>query len=285
MPPANSAIPADPPVPAHPPELYTRTQIAPRLDSVDEFGPQQARFFADNGYLAIQHFFPRDKVEAAAEAMDDLIDGSRANFRGVQFEPGVGEKKGISEQQRRLSVRKIMSFVEFDKRLKSMAENPQLLAILEELIGSKPVLFQDMGLMKPPRIGREKPWHQDCAYFDFALGTPVVAAWIALDAATLENGCLHVISGSHLDGPRNHFKRRDWQMCDTDVPTDQDLAVPMEPGGVLFWHGLTHHGSPTNHTDSRRRALQLHYAPADAAKITTEERMQVFGGDVRGAEC
>ncbi len=250
-----------------------------------DFNAEQARYFADNGYLAIEHFFPLEQVEAAARAMDDLIDGARPDFRGVQFEPGVGDKKGLSTQQRRLSVRKIMSFVEFDERLMSMAEDPQLLAILEELIGSKPVLFQDMGLMKPPRIGREKPWHQDCAYFDFALGTPVVAAWIALDPATMENGCLHVISGSHLDGPRNHFKRRDWQMCDTDVPSDRDVAVPMEPGGVLFWHGLTHHGSPPNHSDSRRRALQLHYAPEDAAKIATEERMLLFGGDVRGAEC
>ena len=48
---------------------------------------------------------------------------------------------------------------------------------------------------------------------------------------------------------------------------------------------MTHHGSPTNPSQKMRRALQLHYRPANAGQIDTDERMQHFGGEVRGAEC
>ena len=108
-----------------------------------------------------------------------------------------------------------------------------------------PVLFQDMALLKPPG-GREKPWHQDCAYFNYPLGTTIIGVWIALDHADANNGCLHILPGTHREGPVNHFKRRDWQICDTDVQTERDVVVPLAPGGCLLWHGMTHHGSPTN---------------------------------------
>ena len=50
--------------------------------------------------------------------------------------------------------------------------------------------------------GREKPWHQDKAFFEIDVTSPVVGVWIALDEATPDNGCMHVIPGSHLEGPR-----------------------------------------------------------------------------------
>ena len=109
--------------------------------------------------------------------------------------------------------------------------------------------------------------------------------WIALDEATAENGALHLIPGSHRAGPVNHFKRRDWQICDTEVERQRDVVAPLKPGGALFWYGLTHHGSPRNQSEYRRRALQFHYRPASAGEVTTEERMQHFGGEVRGAYC
>jgi phytanoyl-CoA hydroxylase len=82
-----------------------------------------------------------------------------------------------------------------------------------------------------------------------------------------------------------HFKRRDWQICDTDVPVARDTIVPLQPGGCLFWHGLTHHGSPANQTEKRRRALQLHYKPASSEEISTQDRMDVYGSDGKDVDC
>ena len=160
-----------------------------------------------------------------------------------------------------------------------------MIAVVQRLIEATPSLFQDMGLIKPPHIGSEKPWHQDCAYFNLPLDTPVVAAWISLDEATPENGCMHIIPGSHREGPIVHFNRRDWQICDTHVPVDREVMVPLKAGGCLLWHGLLHHGTPANRSNLRRRALQFHYCPETPAKIKTQERMEVFGSEGKDVEC
>ncbi len=72
-------------------------------------------------------------------------------------------------------MRKLMRFVEYDGRLRAPAEHPRFLATLERFMGDTPVLFQDQALLKPPLVGREKPWHQDNAYFNLPPETVVVA--------------------------------------------------------------------------------------------------------------
>ena len=269
----------------HHPGLYTETRVAEIADEISEVGDEERRFFETNGYLAVAKTCPEEMIVAARTAIDDLIDGSRSDFRGLQFEAGLGDKEKLSREQRHLGVRKLMSFVSYDRRLQTLAEYPPILDAVRRLVGDEPERFQEMALLKPPKIGREKPWHQDCAYFNLPLGTPVVGVWIALDEATIANGALHVIPGSHREGPLNHFRRRDWQICDSEIAVERDVAVPLKPGGVLFWHGMTHHGSPRNRSGQRRRALQLHFRPRGTAETTTGDRMAVFGGDVRGATC
>lgn len=166
-----------------------------------------------------------------------------------------------------------------------MSEHPGLIAVLTRLIAEPPVMFQDMALVKPHRIGSEKPWHQDCAYFDLPLGTTVVGVWIALDEATGDNGCMHITPGSHKEGPMVHFKRRDWQICDTHVPVSRNVIVPLKPGGCLFFHGLMYHGTPANRSNKRRRALQFHYKPASSGSISPRERLAIFGSEGKDVEC
>ena len=267
----------------HPAGLYSGERAARLVESLDSVGESERAFFHDQGYLAIRRAVARQGVRAASAAVDSLIDGVDPTFRGVQFE--AGGRRQWPPRRRRRGVRKLMKFVDYHPALKELSEDPGLLGLVSSLLdGRTPRMFQDMALLKPPG-GREKPWHQDMAYFNVSLDTPVIGLWIALDEATAANGALHVIPGSHREGPRNHFNRRDWQICDTDVAPGRDVVVPLPPGGVLLWHGLTHHGSPVNHSRRRRRALQFHYRPASAEETTTEKRMQAFGGEVRGAEC
>ena len=147
-----------------------------------------------------------------------------------------------------------------------MSEHAVLVAIVEKLIGSKAKMFQDMALLKPPRIGREKPWHQDMAYFPLSPPEWIVGTWTALDRATAENGCLHVIPGSHHAGPRPHYHDRDCQLRDEDVAVEKDVIIPLAPGGVLFFSGLIHHGTPPNNSAARRRSIQFHYASINCKK-------------------
>ncbi len=243
-------------------------------------------YFHENGYLVIEDAFSGEEINNAIGGMVHLMDGKNPDFRAIQFESKLAKLKDeMDEKDRRDAIRKIFNFVNHEPRLNALAEHQGLLQVLEQIMEDKPVLFQDMALVKPPLHGTEKPWHQDCAYFNLAQGTTVVGVWIALDEATSENGCMHIIPGSHNEGPMIHFNRRDWQICDTDVPIARDTMVPLQPGGCLFWHGLTHHGSPVNHSSKRRRALQFHYKPASSDDISTQDRMDVFGSEGKDVDC
>jgi len=163
--------------------------------------------------------------------------------------------------------------------------DPRLMPLLEQLIGRGPRMVQDMALLKPPFVGAEKPWHQDTAYFDYTPLGGVIGVWVALDEATVENGCMQVIPGSHLDGPAQHYHVRDCQLPDRKVAVERAVVVPLKPGGAMFFSGLIHHGTPPNTSADRRRALQFHYAAANCTKMTIQEHGQWFDDGGAYAGC
>jgi phytanoyl-CoA hydroxylase len=188
-------------------------------------------------------------------------------------------------EERELATRKVWNFVDFEPRLRDMALHPKLLRVVELLLGAKPLLVDDAALLKPPRSGQEKPWHQDMAYRGLDYDRRIIGVWIALDEAAVENGCMHVIPRSHMNGGTPHYSVRDWQICDTSVEVDRDVVVPLKPGGVLFFHGMTHHGTPNNFSLKRRRALQFHYAPEGAKLMTPGEYRRMFTNEISNAQC
>lgn len=277
----------------HDPDLYAHDAIAEPLPSLDAVTDHHIHHvYPSQGFLAIENVFTPDEVEAAKQGMRDLAMGRIEGFDGIQFEASVADKLDqLAAEQRLDGIRKLMRFCAWEPRLNHLAEHPGLLDLLRRLMGGKdPHMFQDMGLSKPPRIGREKPWHQDCAYFPLAPGTPVVGVWIALDEANLDNGCMRVLAGGNHVGPVHHWKRRDWQICDTDIHKlhDKDhpvLAVPLKPGGLMCFSGMLPHGTPHNNSGQRRRAVQYHYHPVDATHITQEQRLEIYGTEGKNVEC
>ena len=272
-------------IPAHDPALYKAAVTADKVDGWDSLTEEHFDFYRQEGYLAIENAFTDTEVQEAKAALLDLILGRVPGFEGIAFENGAPPAPEWTEEQRQDAVRKLKEFVPVEPRLKHLSEHPRMTPVLTQLLGEPPQLFQDMALIKPPRIGREKPWHQDKAYFNFPIETPVVGVWIALDEATVANGCMHVQPQGHQQGPIVHFKRRDWQICDTEIMGKPCVAVPLKPGGVLLFDGLLPHGTPTNHSVERRKAVQYHYAPASAVKGSLEARLAVFGSEGKDVEC
>jgi len=276
----------------HDPELYRYDRVAEALDGLGSIGEAECGLFRKQGYLAVQNAFSSDEIAGATDALNHLALGENPDYSGFDIEPRARDGfEELSGDERLDSLRKLMFFVNFEPRLKALSDHPALLDVLRRVIGSDELeMFQDMALMKPPRIGREKPWHQDGAYFTVPPKTPVVGVWIALDPVHLENGCMHVLHGGHHEGPQVHFHRRDWQICDTDIEhlhTDKHpvVAVPLSPGGCLFFAGLLPHGTPHNFSGSRRRALQYHYRPLDTPSIPQEDMTAIYGSDGKDVEC
>jgi len=272
----------------HAPELYQPLEhTVPYVETLDDIGPREIEFYREQGYLAVRQAFTPTETAAARDGLVDLIMGKNPAFNGITFEAAAKTiLPTLSAEQRQDAVRKAWHFVEFEPRLKAISHHAKLLAVVRTLIGDRaPYMFQDMALVKPPRLGREKPWHQDHAYFDYPLGTPVVGVWIALDAATIENGCMQLLPGRHREGPIVHFQRRDWQICDNVILGTRSVAAPLPPGGLLLFDGLLPHGTPHNSSANRRRALQFHYAPDGITQTTAEERMQHFGSEGKNVSC
>ena len=79
--------------------------------------------------------------------------------------------------------------------------------LVAELVGPKLDCFLSQFIFKNPGAWGQ-PWHQDSFYFPFDPPRPILGVWLAVTAATLENGCLHVIPGSHHEPVHEHVPDR-----------------------------------------------------------------------------
>ncbi|MBA2939134.1 phytanoyl-CoA dioxygenase family protein [Paenibacillus sp. CGMCC 1.16610] len=262
--------------------MYRFDNVHQPLASINDFTDEQVKQYKKAGFIAIEQILTDQEVGQSIAAVMDNIHNRDTKVK-LQFTKPQSELK--TDEEREFAVRKLFNFVEFDESLRSIAYHPAILSVVERLLGEEANLVQDQALLKPPFGGAEKPWHQDMAYNNLTWKKPVVGVWIALDEAGLDNGCMHVIPRSHMDGATPHYAVRDWQICDANVPVERDVAVPLQPGGILFFHGLLYHGTPNNHSSKRRRSLQFHYAPKSAEKMSAGEYKRIFTNEMTSAEC
>jgi phytanoyl-CoA hydroxylase len=303
----------EPRIAPHAPELYAFERTESGLDPATATGEEGISRFREDGFLMVRGLLSAAEVAAAKTELEAMalaerpacamlwyegalrehiaLDASRdrpmdPKAGGVRFAAGQ-EGHGLPNLDpdfRARFVRKLMGFVDRVPALTALARHEAVLSLIRRLAGGPVELFQDMALVKPPG-GREKPWHQDHAYFNLALDVPVVGVWIPMGRVTPENGCMHMLAGGHKAGPRIHVKRRDWQICDADVDVTGRVAVPMAAGDVLLFDGKIPHGTPTNATDEQRWAVQFHYRAATAAVVNDEVRLAAFGSEGREVTC
>jgi phytanoyl-CoA hydroxylase len=144
-----------------------------------------------------------------------------------------------------------------------MARYAPLVAAVESIIGLGVSVYFSQVFFKAPEGGGPKPAHQDNFYFGPNNEEGVVTAWVALDDATLENGCLYFGEGSNLGPVYRHVAPPD-EPFNLQLPAEILSLQPMAPapvrqGGVSFHHGNTFHQSSANRSSRWRRAVALHY--------------------------
>ena len=126
--------------------------------------------------------------------------------------------------------------------------------------------MQSMLFAKPPTLPGQA-WHQDERFIP-TRDRSLVGAWIAVDDATVDNGCLWVMPGSHRNGylwpTRGHDDPVEFDQSDQAFGFDESAAVPVEVprGSVVFFNGYLLHKSHRNRSDRYRRALVNHYCNA-----------------------
>jgi hypothetical protein len=122
-----------------------------------------------------------------------------------------------------------------------------------------------------------QPCHQDSFYFPFEPARPVVGVWLAVTAATVENGCLYVVPGSHREPVHEHVADRRpnanlgyYEIIDYDL--SGAVAVEMDVGDLLLFDSHCMHFSTDNRSSGRRAAMVYHYARAGTVDHTVERR-------------
>ena len=232
-----------------------------------------------DGYIVVRGFLSPRRVEACLHALGQLASGDleirETNF---QFEVGAPLDK-IAASERVKFIRRYKDFTVDAPVLGAVAHDRRLHAILDQLLGVGRRMGLEMAMVKPPFVGSVKPWHQDAAYFRLADPGTLVGTWIALDPATLANGCMELKVGSHLDGPQPHAHENDLNLCgipDGAAPPRERVAVEMAPGDLLIFHSCMQHYTAPNTTEMTRRALQFHYIQNGAVWCDAEGHKKVF---------
>jgi phytanoyl-CoA hydroxylase len=253
---------------------------APAGDNLPGLATQYRRegWFLLRGLLGPRH------VAAAIEALGGLATGRIPRWQTTLMWEGAPPAADTPAEERELRIRKYMDFCEDAPALRAAAMSDRLHRALDAVLGTGRLLFQEMALVKPPRIGGEKPWHQDAAYFRITDPGLVVGVWIALDPALRENGCMELVPGSHLDGGKPHMHENDFNRCrirPEHVRAAERIAIEMQPGDALVFHSLLHHYTAPNASDLRRRAVQFHYHQLGAAWGSVAQHARHFH-DVEG---
>jgi ectoine hydroxylase-related dioxygenase (phytanoyl-CoA dioxygenase family) len=228
---------------------------------------EQKRRFEENGFLAVENAVPAARVAAMRQRIEELCeqwDSDDAQRIGMQQETEVAG--AVATVKTAQTVRKFSNLVAYEAVFNAHAADPDLLDRVADLIGTPISLYADQALLKPPFVGSEKLLHQDNAYFRVAPNEAVITCWCALDDATVENGCMYYVPGTHRLGIVEHESIPGTpHLVPKDYDTGQAVAVPLPAGGIIFHHSCTLHYSPANNTPLWRRAFVCHFVRSDAA--------------------
>lgn len=129
-----------------------------------------------------------------------------------------------------------------------------------------------MYILKEADVGGEVTPHQDSSFLDTLGDAPSCTGfWIALDDATVENGCLWVIPGSHKDAVKTKFVEtaNGWRY-DPDIgdtwkvwPKDTFTPIPVRSGTCVLIHGALVHMSLENASPKARHIYSWHVVSSD----------------------
>ncbi len=253
---------------------------------------QQIDDFNENGYLAVDCLLDyaldiAPVIEEYQRLLDELCAGWVAegklseSFSDLPFERRLVEvyKAGCDYAQA-IDIALPNGEIHADTPINlgpavfDLLRSPRLLSAVESLIGgeiySNPI--QHIRIKTPrkyvtgddefsPLYGKTQ-WHQDVGVgLEEADATQMLTCWVAISEATVENGCLQVVPKSHRQGLALHCTPGQLAIPEQLIDLEEAIPIPLEPGGVLFFHPLCKHASLENTSDSCRWSFDIRYNP------------------------
>jgi len=226
---------------------------------------EASAFYQREGFLVVVDALTAPEVEELKSEALRLCRNEQGTIAGVEPSPAGASDDEVLER---------ILCIHFPHKLSSIfhdsLSHPAITDTLTSVIGPNVKCMQSMLFLK----ASGKPgqaWHQDEDFIP-TRDRSLAGAWIALDDATLENGCLWVLPRSHERGilwpQKFHFdKRFDCTRESYDFPWKDEDSVPVEvkAGSIVFFNGyLLHRSLPNRATHGYRRSLVNHYMSAES---------------------
>jgi ectoine hydroxylase len=230
---------------------------------------------ARDGYVLRTEAFGRDEVAEITDACERLVAdlvkdrrGKRYHVGSYTFEPDQLTDCMIKWEGDSDVVHGLEPFAHLSPDLERWAYDARFLGPSVDFVDDEqPVLFTEKLNLKRPHVGGQNPWHQDWPYWaDADDRSRIVTAMLFLDDATLENGTLQVLPGSHTSGEWATRTDADafgnLEMDPRAIEGRTPVALEVPAGSVVFFGPLLVHTSEPNRSDRERRALLYSYQPA-----------------------
>jgi len=213
----------------------------------------KVEFFKREGFLVVPGVLSKAELEELDQELNRLAE-NHATLRRIR--EGFDLEPRQDGTRKTPTFRKIGGISELSPAFNRLMKHPRVMDMLTAVMGPVIELYRDVCMMKPRRVGREKPWHQDSVYWPWN-PMDLCSAMTALDDAMPENGCLQVI-------PRTHFKEIQHYGKELQIDIDAELQrqtvyVPLKAGDTLLFHSLLLHASEPNHSELDRRVCIMSY--------------------------
>lgn len=220
---------------------------------------QQLADYARDGFLIVRSLLTSEEVNEIREHFDAI--GASAKPIEGYWNPDLSEEGMKDPLKRYPRVMMPHRWEEFSKRYLLDA---RIHDVLTALFGEEPVAAQTMFYFKPPGA-KGQALHQDNFYLHVRPATSL-AAWIAIDPSTPDNGGLYVVPGTGrepIQCPKLADPTQSFTTHLVGLPEGKKAEpVVMQPGDCLFFNGSVIHGSPPNRSKKQwRRSFICHYIP------------------------
>lgn len=213
----------------------------------------QVKQYEEQGYMIFEHLFSPDEMKELTRRID-LLDEEHEKVLQQSVQSGISFANQIN----------FTSFLtKKDPYIRQFVADDRFVNITTPILGPNVKLYWDQSVYKRPEAHRDFPWHQDNGYQPIE---PVhyMTCWLALEDATIENGCIWIIPGSHKRGFVEHKKTDIGLQC--YFGDDPGVPVPLKSGSMVAFHSLLFHRSTPNRSNhSTRKGYVIQYS-VDGAK-------------------
>ncbi|MCL4859885.1 MAG: phytanoyl-CoA dioxygenase family protein [Caldilineaceae bacterium] len=251
-----------------------------------QLSAEQWQQYRETGYLRLGQVLDEAELNALQQRIDDIMLGKADapyDRMLMQVDSLTGNVADAGPQTKgfktpTLNYRKIQD-LELDPLFLACMQKPLFREICAEVYGAEtPVAcFRAMFMNKPAGKGSFLAWHQD-RWTDLDRD-PQITVWIALDPATVANGCVQVIPGSHhsLLNPddASGFLRK--EQADALLAQHKPVFLELRAGEAVLLHNWLLHASEVNRTEIPRRAFSICYMDANTHSKRGERFSLIFG--------